>query len=80
MAVATREAPGIGSGVDVAAMADVVRELVAGGSSRVASGEWLRARAAAVDLTAHEHAALEALRTRLAGGGGFLDALADNPW
>ena len=54
--------------VDVTAMAELVRALVAGGASRLQDAEWLRGRAEAVGLGSHELEALEALRARLRAG------------
>jgi len=55
--------------VHVAALADIVHDLVAGGLSHLQDGGWLRARATAAGLDRDEGAALEALRARLLDGG-----------
>lgn len=55
--------------VRVSALAEVVHDLLAGGSARLHDASWLRERAAAADLSQHEHAALEALCERLRSGG-----------
>jgi len=69
--------------VDVAAMAAIVRELVAGGVDCIPSARWLRRRVRQTDLGPLDYAALETLRTRLcAQGSAFLDALGagDGRW
>lgn len=58
--------------VDVAAMATIVQDLIAGGISQVRSARWLRARVRIAGLGPHECAALEALRTRLCEHGATL--------
>ncbi len=53
-----------GTNVNVAAMADIVKDLVADGTI-TKDDMWLRERVAAAHLTSHEYAALKALRERL---------------
>src|SRR3954468_9915115 len=48
--------------VNLTAMAEIVRDLLAGGVSRPQDGVWLRERAQAAGLDAQEGAALDALR------------------
>lgn len=55
--------------VNVAALADVIHDLIAGGLSHLHDGRWLDKRATAAGLDRHEHSALEALRARLLEGG-----------
>jgi len=55
--------------VHVAAMAAIVRDLLAGGRDRVQDGPWLRERMRAAGLDRQECAALETLRARLRTGG-----------
>ncbi len=69
--------------VDVAAMAAIVRELIAGGVDRIPSARWLRTRVRQAGLGPLDAAALETLRTRLcAQGSALLDTLgaSDGGW
>jgi len=58
--------------VNVAAMADIVEELVASGSSRRRDRQWLCRRPTVAGLDPHEHAALETLRACLCVSGAAL--------
>lgn len=81
MSMVTREDRAIGSHVQVAAMAQVVAELLGGGLPRLEDAAWLRERAATAGLATHEYGALESLRVRLQqGGSSLLDAVADLRW
>lgn len=60
------------SQVNVAALADIVHDLVAGGLSRLQDDGWLDERATAAGLDAHERGALERLRLRLLDGSAVL--------
>ena len=51
--------------VHVSAMADIVRDLLAGDRARLQNDQWLRQRAQDAGLDRHERAALEALRMRI---------------
>ena len=66
--------------VHLTAMAEIVRDLLAGGVARLQDGVWLRERAQAAGLDAQEGAALEALRARLAGGRALLDTALASSW
>ncbi len=71
------------SAVDVAAMAAIVRDLVARGVDRIPSARWLRRRVRQAGLGPLDYGALETLRTRLcAQGSALLDALGagDGGW
>ncbi len=72
-----------GPAVDVAAMAAIVRDLIAGGVDRIPSARWLRRRVRQAGLGPLDYAALETLRTRLrAQGSALLDTLGvgDGRW
>jgi hypothetical protein len=66
--------------LNLTVMAEIVRDLLAGGVSRLQDGVWLRERAETVGLDAQEGAALEALRVRLASGRALLDTALTSPW
>ena len=67
--------------VKVTAMAEIVRELVAGGAARAHTSSWLAARTTAAALSPAETSALEALRLRLcACGATMLDAVTALTW
>ena len=67
--------------VDLAAMAQIVRGLVAGGAALQRDGRWLRERAAAADLSAQACQALEAVRLKLcSAGAALLDEAAIKAW
>ena len=69
------------SRVHVGAMAEIVRELVAGGAARAHTSSWLAARTTAAALSPAETSALEALRLRLcACGATMLDAVTALTW
>lgn len=71
----------LGRRMHVDAMAGIVRDLVAGGTTPVRTERWLVARAAAAGLTAQEASALEALRLRLRDhGAAMLDAVTALMW
>lgn len=61
--------PTMGPAINVTAIAEIVHDLLAEGSSAIQNAAWLRERAAAVGLGPHEYTALETLRIRLAAGG-----------
>ncbi len=62
--------------VNVAAMAAIVRDLVADGLDRIPGAAWLQARVDRTNLGPHERAALETLHRRLCErGSSLLDAL-----
>ncbi|MBA3946497.1 MAG: hypothetical protein H0X37_18270 [Herpetosiphonaceae bacterium] len=46
-------------------MAEIVKDLVAGGAERLEDTTWFHTRVAEADLSLEEFAALEALRVRL---------------
>ena len=67
--------------MNVAGMAALVRELLAGGEARRRDARWLRERALSLGLDTHEHAALETLRARLqADTASVLAAVRDARW
>ena len=69
------------SQVDLAAMARIVQDLLAGGEERLHDGRWLHARAADDGVGTHACAALEALRQRLCErGAALVDATAILHW
>ena len=73
--------PTMESHVDLAAMARIVQDLLAGGEDRLHDGRWLHARTAADGLGTHACAALEALRQRLCErGAALVDATAILHW
>ncbi len=65
--------------VNVAAMAEIIKELVAGEAFRLQDGGWLCRRAEAAGLGTHEYAALEALRVRLCERGATLQDTIEGP-
>jgi hypothetical protein len=58
--------------VRVAAMAEIVHDLLAGGDDLLHDVTWLRNRAADAGLNAHERGALDDLAARLRVGGSAL--------
>jgi hypothetical protein len=67
--------------LNVAAMVDIVKDLVAGDRFRQQDGAWLRKRAAEAHLNRHEYAALETLRVRLCElGPALLNAVVTTTW
>jgi len=73
--------PTMESHVDLAAMARIVQDLLAGGEERLHDGRWLHARTAADGLGTHASAALETLRRRLCErGAALIDATAIQNW
>lgn len=57
--------PMMGPQFNVSAMADIIHDLVGGGITHAHDGQWLRERVQVAGLGYHEHAALEALRSRM---------------
>jgi hypothetical protein len=67
--------------INVAAMADIVKDLVAADRFQQQDGAWLRKRAAEARLNRQEYAALETLRVRLCElGPALLDAVVTTTW
>jgi hypothetical protein len=66
--------------LDVAAMAAIVHDLLAGGLSLLQDAQWLRERAEAAGLGLPEYEALEALRARLLQGGTTLPSGGEVWW
>lgn len=66
--------------VNVRAMAGIVQSMLTGGRAALEDGEWVRAQVQAVQLAPHEHAALEALRTRLQSGTALLREASTTTW
>ena len=67
--------------VKVAAMAEIVQELVAAGVARLRYAAWLRERTHSAGLDSHECGALEALGARLRHSANtFLDPADPTVW
>jgi hypothetical protein len=58
--------------VNVATMAEIVKELLAGNEDQQQNGAWLHQRSRAAQLGDHEWTALETLRVRLCERGATL--------
>lgn len=67
--------------INVAAMADIVRELISGDQREQRDSAWLRQHSGAAQLNEHEWAALEALRVRVCERGAtLLDKITEWYW
>jgi hypothetical protein len=69
-----------GKQVNVQAMAGIVQAMLAGGGAVLEDGDWLRARAVEALLSPDEHAALEALQTRIRSGATLLKESCATTW
>jgi hypothetical protein len=77
----TEDALTVDPALDLAAMATIVRDLLAAGATRRQDSLWLRNRAVAADLDPNACDALEAMRLKLIGAGSsILDAATILSW
>lgn len=63
--ITTRQVLTVESQVNIAAIADIVQDLIQGGLAQLQDNRWLHNHRASGGLTPHEYTALEALGDRL---------------